>query len=181
MQIWLRFVVLIVLCSTMSGIVVGRVDAASTTPPTFTLPTGRDLVSGWTYLDPRLPADGPQHNGIDYACLIGEPIYATADGYVFWRGWHGDCGNEVGIQHQNGCTSHYCHLSSFAAQGWVHRRDVIGYCGDTGLSTGPHVHFEVNVNGMPIDPTTIGRADLRPPRPPIVSETRHGHLYHHFE
>lgn len=120
----------------------------------FALPVSHGgLVAGWRFMDPRFPADGPQHTGIDYACIEGEAIHATASGYVFWAGWNGDCGNEVGIQHSNGYTSHYCHLSAFGEFGYVAAGAVIGFCGNTGLSTGAHLHYELRHNGVPVDPT----------------------------
>ena len=119
----------------------------------FILPTGSPLVSGWYYMDPRF-GDGPiQHTGIDYACLTGHPIVAAASGVVLFATWNGDCGNEVAVSHGNGVITYYCHLSGFASRGWVNQGDVIGFCGNSGLSTGPHLHYEKRIAGVPVDPT----------------------------
>ena len=119
---------------------------------TFILPTGSSVVSGWYFHDSRFPADGPQHTGLDYACELGDPIYAAASGTVVWRGWDGDFGNTVTIQHVGGWETRYCHLSAYGIGGWVGQGAVIGYCGLTGLSTGPHLHFEARHHGALVDP-----------------------------
>jgi len=124
-------------------------------PAHFILPTGSTEVSGWYFHDPRFPADGPQHIGLDYACAMGDPIYAAAAGVVSRRGWGGDCGNVVAIHHDGGWETRYCHLSGFAASGRVTQGQVIGFCGSTGLSTGPHLHFEARHGGALVDPLTL--------------------------
>ena len=121
-------------------------------PVHFILPTGHSEVSGWYFHDSRFPADGPQHTGVDYACELGDPIYAAASGTVVWRGWDGDFGNTVAIQHAGGWETRYCHLSAYGIGGWVGQGAVIGYCGVTGLSTGAHLHFEARHNGALVDP-----------------------------
>ena len=121
-------------------------------PVHFILPTGHSDVSGWYFHDSRFPADGPQHTGLDYACDEGDPIQAAASGTVIWRGWDGDFGNQVRIQHAGGWETRYCHLSAFGSGGWVSQGAVIGYCGNTGLSTGAHLHFEAHHDGALVDP-----------------------------
>ena len=117
----------------------------------FQLPLPRHLVSGWDYLDPR----NPTHTGIDYACIPGESVHAAADGRVLFATHNGDCGLEVALIHAGGYRSYYCHLDSFANAWYVAGGDVIGYCGNTGASTGAHLHFEVHQWGVPIDPRTL--------------------------
>jgi len=129
--------------------------AQSNVPLHFILPTGHGEVSGWYFHDPRF-GDGPvQHTGLDYACAEGDPIYAAAAGTVISAGWAGDFGNRVIIQHAGGWETRYCHLSRFAAWGWVHQGAVIGYCGITGLTTGAHLHFEARRGGILVDPLTL--------------------------
>ncbi len=116
----------------------------------FILPTGSRLVSGWYFRDPR----NPGHIGLDYKCRLGDPLYAADNGAVTIAGWNGGYGILVEIDHGNGFITRYGHLSQLLVGGGqaVHQGDVIGYCGSTGWSTGPHLHFEVRRNGVPQDP-----------------------------
>jgi murein DD-endopeptidase MepM/ murein hydrolase activator NlpD len=94
------------------------------------------------------------HDGIDIAASYGSPIYATADGWVtsasYRRGW----GNLLIISHGYGYTTYYAHLSGFAVSAgeWVERGDIIAYMGRSGNATGTHLHYEVRVNGTPVNP-----------------------------
>jgi murein DD-endopeptidase MepM/ murein hydrolase activator NlpD len=95
------------------------------------------------------------HQGIDFAAAMGQPVVAAASGTVVSADWAGGYGRQVRIAHAGGLTSSYSHLSRFAvgAAGHVSAGQVIGYAGSSGLSTGPHVHFEIRRNGRAIDPT----------------------------
>ncbi len=97
---------------------------------------------------------GRMHEGIDIGAPTGTPIYAAAAGTVNYAGWEGGYGNLTLIDHGNGLATAYGHQSQLAvATGQVVTRgQVIGYVGSTGHSTGPHLHFEVRVNGAPNDP-----------------------------
>jgi len=121
----------------------------------FILPTGHSEVSGWYFHDPRFPADGPQHTGLDYACSEGDPIYAAASGTITSAQLVGDFGNRVIIRHAGGWETRYCHLNQYAAWDWVAQGAIIGYCGNTGLSTGAHLHYEARLNGVPVDPAGL--------------------------
>lgn len=96
------------------------------------------------------------HNGIDYSAATGTPVWAAADGEVTWVGERGANGNLISLSHQGGYESHYAHLSRFAsglARGQhVTQRQVIGYVGTTGRSTGPHLHFGLERHGRFLDP-----------------------------
>lgn len=95
------------------------------------------------------------HPGIDIADDMGTPIHATADGVVSVAGWNsGGYGNMVDIDHGNGIMTRYGHASYVAVTAGQHvkRGQVIAYMGSTGFSTGPHVHYEVRVNGQAVDP-----------------------------
>jgi murein DD-endopeptidase MepM/ murein hydrolase activator NlpD len=94
------------------------------------------------------------HEGIDIAVSSGTPVVAAAAGTVIVAGWLGGYGNLVVVDHGNGISTAYGHNTSVAvgvgqsvAQG-----QLVAYSGNTGHSTGPHVHFEVRINGSPVDP-----------------------------
>jgi len=97
------------------------------------------------------------HKGTDIGAPYGAPIYAVLDGVVQMAGRAGGYGNFVKLAHPGGIASGYGHMSRFAVrQGQrVSRGDVIGYVGSTGMSTGPHLHWEVWRNGQPINPRSI--------------------------
>ena len=95
------------------------------------------------------------HPGIDIADDMGTPIHATADGAVSVAGWNsGGYGNMVDIDHGNGVMTRYGHASYVVVNAGqrVKRGQIIAYMGSTGFSTGPHVHYEVRVNGQAVDP-----------------------------
>ena len=96
---------------------------------------------------------GRMHEGIDIAAPSGTPIRAAAAGRIIFAGVMSGYGNITIIDHGNGLATAYAHQSSFALSGGsVSQGTVIGYVGMTGNSTGPHLHFEVRVNGSPVDP-----------------------------
>lgn len=94
------------------------------------------------------------HGGIDIAGVHGSPIYATAEGTVTLAAYRGGYGNTVIISHGYGLETYYAHLSRFAVSSgqWVKRGQVIGYMGRTGRVTGTHLHYEVRVNGVAVNP-----------------------------
>lgn len=95
-----------------------------------------------------------QHDGLDIGGASGQDIWASAPGTVIFAGWRGGYGNAVIIQHDNGISTLYAHMSSIGTSvgATVGAGTRIGAVGSTGLSTGPHLHFEVRVNGTPVDP-----------------------------
>lgn len=97
---------------------------------------------------------GRFHSGMDFGAAYGAPIRAADRGTVIFVGWYGGYGNAVIIDHGNGVTSLYGHSSQlYVTEGQVIQRgQAIAAVGSTGLSTGPHLHFEVRQNGAPIDP-----------------------------
>ena len=97
---------------------------------------------------------GRMHEGIDIGAASGTPIHAAAGGTVIWAGWLGGYGNLVVIDHHNSLATAYGHQSAIATAvgASVSQGQLIGYVGSTGHSTGPHLHFEVRVNGTPVDP-----------------------------
>ncbi|HEY5059405.1 MAG TPA: peptidoglycan DD-metalloendopeptidase family protein [Gaiellaceae bacterium] len=97
---------------------------------------------------------GTLHPGIDIGVPTGTPIHAAAAGTVIYCGWEEGYGNLVVIDHHNGLATAYAHQSRIASTCGenVAQGQIIGYSGCTGFCTGPHVHFEVRVNGTPVDP-----------------------------
>ena len=94
------------------------------------------------------------HAGIDLAAAMGAPIFATSSGTVAAAGWCGGYGNCVTIDHGDGCFTLYGHLSrvDVATGQRVGSGQALGLVGSTGNSTGPHLHYEVRINGRPVDP-----------------------------
>jgi murein DD-endopeptidase MepM/ murein hydrolase activator NlpD len=114
----------------------------------FTWPTSGQITSG---LGPRW---GRMHQGLDVAAPTGRPITAAKSGKVIVAGWSGGYGNLVVIDHGGGLSTAYAHQSRIAVKVGdpVTQGGLIGYIGSTGHSTGPHLHFEVRVNGAARDP-----------------------------
>ncbi|SCB79384.1 MULTISPECIES: M23 family metallopeptidase [Snodgrassella] len=98
------------------------------------------------------------HSGIDYAVASGTPIHAPSDGTVESFGIKGGYGNAVVLRHNDSMQTLYGHMSAFANLSigqHVRAGEIIGYVGSTGVSTGPHLHYEVRINGQPVNPTSV--------------------------
>jgi len=110
-------------------------------------------VSG-TFTSPFGYRWGRLHAGIDIAVPEGTPVRAADGGTVAIAGWTGGYGNYTCVNHGRGISTCYGHQSRIAVSVGqsVSQGQVIGYSGNTGHSTGPHVHFEVRINGNPVDP-----------------------------
>lgn len=104
------------------------------------------------------------HEGVDLAAPRGAPVSAAANGKVVFIGRGGGYGNMITIDHGNGVTTKYAHLSGFMkglhTGSYVHEGDKIGYVGSSGLATGPHLHFEVRIHNLPKNPLTIPLANF---------------------
>lgn len=116
----------------------------------------KDPVLGFTRL----------HAGIDYAAPIGTPIHAAGDGVITVRGWVHGFGNFIAIKNTPMYTTEYGHMSRFApglhVGSHVTQGQVIGYVGETGFATGPHLHYQVMVNGKPENPLTVTMPQPQP-------------------
>ena len=125
--------------------------------PAIVSPSGSGAL-GWPVSGPVTSGYGVRwgrmHEGIDIAVGEGTPVRAAAAGTVIYAGWMSGYGNLVVVDHGNGLSTAYAHNSSLAvAVGQpVAAGEVVSYSGNTGNSTGPHVHFEVRVNGSAVDP-----------------------------
>jgi len=97
------------------------------------------------------------HLGVDYGAPVGTPVWAVGDGTVTQAGYNGGCGKSVTLRHRNGFETVYCHLSAIAVhQGArVMQKDVVGLVGQTGLATGPHLHFAVRRDGAFVNPLSL--------------------------
>jgi len=99
------------------------------------------------------------HTGVDLAAKSGTPIYAAGDGVITYYRWQSGYGNKIEIQHVNGYETAYGHLSRYVdglgVGSKVRQGQVIGYVGSTGQSTGPHLHFEILINGNLVDPLSV--------------------------
>lgn len=95
------------------------------------------------------------HPALDISCARGEPVIAPGDGIIVKAGYEGGYGKLVRIFHGRGIVTLYAHLArtSVVTGQKIRRGDLIGYVGSTGRSTGPHLHYEVRVDGRPVDPT----------------------------
>ena len=100
---------------------------------------------------------GRMHKGIDFGAHYGQPIVATADGQVTRAGWAGGYGRQVRLAHGGGMATSYNHMSRIIVEPGtlVHQGQVIGYVGSSGLSTGPHLHYEVYRNGVAVNPMGV--------------------------
>lgn len=99
------------------------------------------------------------HTGVDLAARSGTPIYASGDGVIEYYKWQSGYGNKIEIKHVNGYETAYGHLSRFVdgmdVGTHVRQGQLIGYVGSTGQSTGPHLHFEIKINGNLVDPLSV--------------------------
>ena len=117
------------------------------------LNSGR-LTSGYGMRKHPVLGRRRRHKGIDIAAPTGTPIYATADGQVTRADWFSSYGLYISIDHGGDLETRYAHLSklSVADGERVKKGDLIGYVGSTGRSTGPHLHYEVRVDGVAVNP-----------------------------
>ena len=102
------------------------------------------------------------HKGLDFTADVGTPVYATGDGVVKIAYFSATFGNVVFLDHNFGYETRYAHLSKFNVKKGqkVKRGDIIGFVGDTGLSKGPHLHYEVLYKGLQINPINFFQRDL---------------------
>ncbi len=106
------------------------------------------------------------HEGIDLRANVGTEIFSTGDGVVKYASRRGNYGLLIEIDHGHGYTSRYAHLSGFAenikAGTKIKRGQLLGYTGESGMTNGPHLHYEVLQNGKAVDPLNYLFADITP-------------------
>lgn len=127
--------------------------------PTVAVPSimpldGARMSSGYGMRDHPVLRQRRRHNGVDLAAPTGTPVYATADGLISRADWFSSYGLYISIDHGAELETRYAHLSrlAVAAGEMVEKGDLIGYVGSTGRSTGPHLHYEVRVDGVAVNP-----------------------------
>ncbi len=127
-------------------------DLLSSTPAIW--PTHGWVSSEFGYRISPFTGRREHHSGLDISAPIGTPIYAPADGTVTFAGRDGAYGKSLVINHGRGVTTRYAHMHKFLAEinQKVTRGELIGYVGNTGRSTGPHLHYEVHLNNVPVNP-----------------------------
>jgi murein DD-endopeptidase MepM/ murein hydrolase activator NlpD len=104
------------------------------------------------------------HNGVDLGGHTGDEIYAAGDGFISANGWVSGYGNNIIVNHGFGYQTRYAHLSRILVTSgqWVKRGEVIGEMGSTGISVGPHLHYEVIYRGQVVNPTSYFQTDMDP-------------------
>ena len=134
--------------------------AAYRVPLGMPLKTTFRMTSAFGYRNDPINGSGRQHEGQDFAGDYGSPVYAPADGTVIYAGWEGGYGRLIKIQHAFGIETRYGHLSQIRVDVGqkVSRGDRIGDMGNSGRSTGTHLHYEVRINGSAVNPMTFIRA-----------------------
>jgi murein DD-endopeptidase MepM/ murein hydrolase activator NlpD len=124
-----------------------------------------EMRSGFGYRRHPILGYAKMHTGVDWAAPIGTPIFAAGNGTIIKAQWDAGYGRRVEVQHANGYVTAYNHMSGFARgikEGLrIKQGQVLGFLGSSGLSTGPHLHYEVMVNGHFVDPMRVKLARTR--------------------
>ncbi len=118
------------------------------------MPASTRISSGFGNRKAPTAGASSYHKGIDIPCAYGSKVIAADSGTVIFTGYNGSAGNAVIVSHGNGMTTLYYHLSGYNCKVGqsVSKGDVIAYSGNSGVSTGPHLHFSVRINGTYVDP-----------------------------
>jgi murein DD-endopeptidase MepM/ murein hydrolase activator NlpD len=136
----------------------------------------RNISSGFGYRRDPFNGSAAMHRGLDFRGPIGAPIHAAAQGRVSFVGQKQGYGNVVEVAHANGMMTRYAHMSRFGSTVGqpVAAGQVIGFIGNSGRSTGPHLHFEVHINGRAVNPRPFLEA-----APDVLEEARADFVAHH--
>lgn len=124
----------------------------------------KTMASGYGYRRDPIYGTSKFHEGMDFSADVGTPVYATGDGTVATAGWESGYGKSIVINHGYNYVTRFAHLSDIQVKPGqaVKRGDLIGKVGNTGKSTGPHLHYEVRFRGQPQNPVNYYFMDLTP-------------------
>ena len=136
----------------LRDVLIARQEKMNSRPSIW--PTSGEVTSRFGWRSSPFGGGGDYHPGIDIANDYGEPVMATANGIVVYAGWYSGYGNLVQIDHGNGIETIYGHNESILVNVGQHvnKGDIISKMGSTGYSTGPHLHYEIRVNGTAVNP-----------------------------
>lgn len=129
--------------------------------PSITPVESYRMTSAYGYREDPFKGRRANHKGLDMAAPIGTPIYATADGIVGRSQWVSGYGKYIEINHGGEIQTRYGHMSKLLVEAneYVKRGQMIGLMGSTGRSTGSHLHYEVRIEGQPVNPMTFMQSD----------------------
>jgi murein DD-endopeptidase MepM/ murein hydrolase activator NlpD len=139
----------------IEALIVQQSNSGGSRPGVLYRPVPGGVSSGYGYRIHPIYGVSRLHTGWDMNAACGDPIHAAESGTVIYAGWRGGYGNAVIIDHGGGMSTLYGHQSRLGVSYGqsVHIGDTIGWIGSTGVSTACHLHFEVRINGAPVDPT----------------------------
>jgi murein DD-endopeptidase MepM/ murein hydrolase activator NlpD len=141
-----------------AALLAGKEAPSAPSTDTFDWPASGPITSPFGYRSDPYADSGVSefHTGIDIGAPMSSTVTATAAGTVIYAAWYGGYGNAIILDHGNGISSLYGHLSQIFVSDHqeVQQGQAIGAVGSTGRSTGPHLHFEIRVNGQPVDPAS---------------------------
>ena len=126
------------------------------------------IMSGYGGRQDPFSGEGATHTGVDISAQVGTPVKAAADGIITHAEWSAGYGRMVVIDHGNGLQTRYAHLSRFEVVPGqeIRRGDIIALSGSSGRATGPHLHFEVRLQGTPVNPYPyLAKSDVALPSP----------------
>lgn len=150
-----------------------RVDAARNQEERFVMPTKGRVTSRFGMRNHPVTGQRKMHKGVDYGAPTGTPVQATKGGKVVATGHDRGAGNFVVVDHGGGVKSKYFHLNEINVKKGqtLKAGQQLGTVGNTGMSTGPHLHFEIHINGKAVDPEPLlrGEAPVMPPPEPGLS------------
>ena len=152
-----------------------RQQASSPSTRRSVAPATKSAVRNTVAASPRVGRSLSMHEGVDLVAPLGTPVYAAADGVVVGAAPNGGYGNWIQIQHHDKLATVYGHLTGFAPGvepgRSVERGDLIGFVGSTGRSTGAHLHFEIRVDGKPVDPMNFCEIQIEELRGPDLRQS----------